>query len=116
MDNPVRRLNWGCGPHPVPGWINSDLIEGPGIEISGDIRDGLPLATDSIQYISSMHALQDLGFLDTVPALHELRRVLEPSGVLRLGLPDLERGLQAYLRNDPAYFYIPDQDASTISG
>ena len=42
-DEPVVRLNWGCGPDPEPGWINSDLKEVPGIDISRDIRDGLPL-------------------------------------------------------------------------
>lgn len=30
----VKRMNWGCGPHPVPGWINSDQKIGPGIDIS----------------------------------------------------------------------------------
>ena len=116
MDQPIRRLNWGCGPQPVPGWINSDLIEAPGIDIRRDIRDGLPLESDYLQYIASIHALQDLPYLDVVPALRELRRVLEPGGVLRLALPDLERGIAAYLRNDPAYFYIPDGESETISG
>ena len=30
----VRRLNWGCGTHPQPGWINSDLKDDAGIDIS----------------------------------------------------------------------------------
>jgi predicted SAM-dependent methyltransferase len=116
MQQPPRRLNWGCGPSPAPGWINSDLREAPGVEIVRDIRDGLPLPTDSIAYAASMHALNDLPFLDVVPALEELRRVLQPGGFLRLGLPDLDRAIAAYQRNDPAYFYVPDEDARTLSG
>ncbi len=116
MGQAVRRLNWGCGPDPAPGWINSDLLQRPGIDLSGDIRDGLPLESNSLQYIASIHALQDLPYLDIVPALRELHRVLEPSGVLRLALPDLERAIAAYLRNDAAYFYIPDSESATISG
>ena len=112
----MRRLNWGCGTMPAPGWINADLLEGPGIEISGDIRDGLPLACDSLQYIASIQALQDLPYLDVVPTLRELRRVLTPGGVLRLGLPDLDRGVAAYLRNDAGYFYVPDGEVETIAG
>ncbi len=112
----VRRLNWGCGPRPVPGWINSDLLQAPGIDLSGDIRDGLPLPDESLAYVVAIHALQDLPYLDVVPALRELRRVLEPGGVLRLGLPDLERGIAAYLRGDAGYFYIPDEESATISG
>jgi predicted SAM-dependent methyltransferase len=112
----VRRVNWGCGPQPAPGWLNSDLLTAEGIDFSCDILDGLPLATGSIDYVTSIHALQSLPYLDVVPALQELLRVLTPGGVLRLALPDLERGLAAYRRNDPAYFYIPDEESSTISG
>lgn len=115
-DQPVRRLNWGCGPEPPPGWINADLLEGPGIDLSGDIRDGLPLESDSMGYVASIHALQDLPYPDVMPALRELRRVLEPGGVLRLALPDLDRAISAYLRDDPGYFCIPDSDAATLSG
>ena len=43
----VRRLNWGCGGHTLPGWINTDVKEGPGIDLSCDSRNGLPLETGS---------------------------------------------------------------------
>ena len=42
--------------------------------------------------------------------------MLRPGGVLRLSLPDLDRGIAAYLRDDPAYFYVADDAARTISG
>jgi hypothetical protein len=50
------------------------------------------------------------------PALAELRRVLRPGGRLRLGVPDLERALDAFRRGDRAYFHVPDADAATIGG
>jgi predicted SAM-dependent methyltransferase len=53
----IRRLNWGCDSDIRPGWINSDIKEGPGIDISCDILDGLPLESDSLDYIVSIHAL-----------------------------------------------------------
>ena len=112
----ITRLNWGCGPTPPSGWINADRLRAPNITLSGDIRDGLALPDDSVDYAVSIHALQDLPYLDVLPALCELRRVLRPGGVLRLGLPDLERAIEAWLRQDAAYFYIPDHEAHTLGG
>jgi predicted SAM-dependent methyltransferase len=53
---------------------------------------------------------------DLVPVLQELHRVLKPKGVLRLSLPDLDKGIQAYLRNDQDYFLIPDEEIKSIGG
>jgi SAM-dependent methyltransferase len=90
----IRRLHWGCGSWRPPGWINADRKEGSGIDISSDIRDGLPLDTASIDYAVSIHALQEVPYVDLVPVLKELRRVLRPNGELRLGVPDLDRTIQ----------------------
>ena len=110
----VRRLNWGCGEHPEPGWLNSDIKDVPGIDVVADVRAGLPLETGSIDYITSIHALPELPYPDLVPALQELHRVLKPGGVLRLALPDLDRGIAAYQNGDADYFHVPDDDARTI--
>ena len=40
--------------------------------------------------------------------------MLKPGGVLRLALPDLERGIAAYQRGDRDYFHVPDEDARSI--
>jgi predicted SAM-dependent methyltransferase len=112
----TRRLNWGCGPQPAAGWLNADRRAAPGVDLLSDIRDGLPLATGSIQYIAAIHALQDLPYLAVVPALCELRRVLKAGGVLRLALPDLDRAIAALLNGDAGYFYIDDEEARTLSG
>lgn len=110
----ARRLNWGCGTEPQPGWINSDIKEDPTVDISCDILDGLPLAEGSIDYVVSIHALPELRYPDLVPALMELRRVLAPGGALRLSLPDLDRAIRAYREDDREYFLIPDEDARSI--
>ena len=113
---PLRRLNWGCGGHPEPGWINSDIKDSPGIQIVRDIREGLPLDAGSIDYAVSIHALPEIPYPDLIPTLRELRRVLKPGGVLRLVLPDLEKAIRAYMADDKDYFLVPDEDAHTIGG
>jgi SAM-dependent methyltransferase len=112
----VKRLNWGCGPRIAPGWINSDRLPEDGIDLCCDIRNGLPLESGTLDYITSIHALQDVPYCDVLAVLRELWRTLKSAGVLRLGLPDLDKAIRAYLWEDPAYFHIPDQDAKSIGG
>lgn len=112
----MQRLQFGCGAFPAEGWINTNLAPGPGVDISCDVRTGLPLPPDSIEYIASMHALVELPYLDVVPALRELHRILKPGGVLRLGLPDLDRAIDAYRSGDAGYFSIPDDELASIDG
>jgi SAM-dependent methyltransferase len=111
-----RRLNVGCGPAAVPDWVNSDVRPGPGVDVVHDIRDGLPFRSASFDYAVAIHVLQDLPYVDVAGALQELRRVLGAGGCLRLGLPDLDRAVQAYRAGDRDYFYVPDDDARSIGG
>jgi SAM-dependent methyltransferase len=112
--NTTRRLHWGCGDVRPADWINSDLAEGPGIDISCSIFDGLPLESDSIDYISSQHTLPEIKIYDQVAALTELRRVLKPGGVLRMSLPDLDLFIDAYRSGRHDSFHIWDWE--TLSG
>jgi len=112
-----RRLHWGCGPIAPYGWVNSDLEPAPGVDVVADIRAGLPLPDNAFDCVVSIHALPELPYSDLDHALQELRRVLRPGGVLRLGLPDLQRALDAYLNKDIDYFFlIPDEVVKTLSG
>jgi SAM-dependent methyltransferase len=104
------RLNLGCGPSAVPGWLNIDARPVRGA-IGGDVRAGLPLADASVDCIAAIHLIQDLAYPDIAPALAEMRRVLRQGGVLRLAVPDLDRAIRAYLTGDSAYWYVPDEHA-----
>lgn len=114
--SPVRRLNWGCGSWTPEGWINSDIKEGPGIDLACDILNGLPLESNSVDYAVSICALPEMTYPNLVPVLQELRRVLKPGGVLRLGLADLDKAIAAYQRRDRDYFLIPDEEVKSLGG
>lgn len=112
----MRRLNWGCGDHVAPGWINSDVKERAEVDLVADIKAGLPLASDCLDYAVSVHALPELPYPELVPALRELRRVLKPGGVLRLVLPDLDRAIDAYRRGESGYFKVDPGEVESLGG
>jgi hypothetical protein len=112
----VQRLNWGCGDHLAEGWINSDVKDGSGVDLVADIRRGLPLSDDSIDYAVSVHALPELSIPDIEHALAELLRVLRPEGVLRLALPDLRLSIAAFEEEREEFFKVDPDAASTLEG
>lgn len=112
----MKRLNWGCGEHFAAGWINSDIKAHPGVDLVADIRQGLPLERDSIEYAVGIHVLPELSYPELVPALEELHRVLVPGGTLRLALPDLRRGIDAYLAGDEGYFKVGSDEVASLGG
>jgi SAM-dependent methyltransferase len=116
VDVAAKRLNWGCGKSGVPGWINADVKEGAGIDLIGDIRDGLPLESDSMDYVVTIHALPEVQYTELVDVLRELRRVLKPGGTLRIAVPDIDRAIDAYRRGDGEFFLIDDENAASIGG
>jgi predicted SAM-dependent methyltransferase len=112
----VRRLNWGCGDHVAPGWINSDVKQGADVDLVADIKAGLPLASGCLDYAVGVHALPELAYPELVPALRELRRVLKTGGVLRLVLPDLDRAIDAYRRGEKDYFKVDPREVRSLGG
>lgn len=113
LSEPLR-LNAGCGPFPAPGWINTDVRPQTGLSFRSDCTRGLPLADGTVSYAVSIHLLQDLSWQVIPAVVRELRRVLMSGGVLRIAVPDLDRAIDAYRNNEPAYFYVPDADARDI--
>jgi ubiquinone/menaquinone biosynthesis C-methylase UbiE len=109
-------MNWGCGPITSYGWVNSDIQGWPGVDIVADIRNGLPVEDNSFDYIVSIHALPEIPYGDLDRTLSELRRVLTPGGILRLGLPDMDKAINAYRASDADYFLISDEEVKCISG
>jgi predicted SAM-dependent methyltransferase len=56
----------------------------------------------------SIHVLPEIAYNNLDAVLRELWRVLKPHGILRLGLPDMDRAIKAYQEGDRDYFLIED--------
>jgi predicted O-linked N-acetylglucosamine transferase (SPINDLY family)/predicted SAM-dependent methyltransferase/GT2 family glycosyltransferase len=95
------KLHIGCGHNIFPGWVNIDIeANSPGVDLICDIRNELPFNDGSCSLIYNEHVLEHLTVEEGVFFLKECRRVLQPGGVLRIAMPDLERCVEKYNSED----------------
>ena len=89
------RLHIGCGPKVKQGWINVDLS--PQSDITLDLREPFPFPENSCSIIYTEHFLEHLDYpLHAKSFLRECYRVLEPGGVISVGVPDTEWPIAEY--------------------
>lgn len=95
-------LHLGCGNALFPGWLNVDCYP-PGSRTGADIltvdmRRGLPLADQSVAALFTEHFLEHLSAATVREViLPEIRRVLEPGGRVRIGVPSGEYFIDQYI-------------------
>ena len=94
------KLNLGCGPHVMPGWVNIDLGNHKGLEFeSWDLREGLPspIKENSVDFIYMEHFIEHITMKEAETLLSQCRKVMEPWGVIRISTPDLYTLVDNYL-------------------
>lgn len=100
LQRPEQKLNLGCGPNPKRGWINIDLFD-THADLRLDLREKWPFKDASVSYVYSEHAFEHFEIhREVAHFLSEAHRVLQPGGILDVGVPDTEWPLRAY--SDPA--------------
>lgn len=91
------RVNLGCGSRFEPSWVNIDIIAtGEGV-IAHDLSNGIPLPDQSCEVVYHSHVLEHIPRESAGEFLRECFRVLQPGGVLRVAIPDLERIARTYI-------------------
>ena len=92
------QINLGSGPVPLEGYINCDLYPSgvivPGatdpnkdVDMVFDLSDGLPFDNNSVDEVMAIQVLEHLS--NPIALLEEIYRVLKPSGVIDIAVPDL---------------------------
>ena len=91
MPEATQYLNLGCGSRYHPDWINIDIVpHGPEV-IQHDLSRGIPLPDASCDVVYHTAVLEHMRRSDAAAFLAECYRVLKPGGIVRVGVPDLER-------------------------
>jgi len=77
-------LNLGCGASPLAGFVNIDIVEGPGVQVV-DLRQPWPWAESSVDYVNASHVIEHLP--DKIFTMNELYRVLRPGAMALITVP-----------------------------
>ena len=117
----MKKLNLGCGPTGISGWINYDfgmlpflnnigilgliarfglieknyVVKWPKLKMV-DIRKPLPLEDKTIDYIYCSHVLEHFEKWEAKNILLESKRVLKVGGIIRIVLPDIKKIIDNY--------------------
>lgn len=90
-------IDLGAGDAPSQGAIAFDRRMRPTTRVVGDVR-ALPFRTGVADVLVSHHCLEHLSRDEGREALAEWLRVLKPSGILEIAVPDLEACARTVLR------------------
>lgn len=77
---PLPKLHLGCGKTIIPGWLNLDMVKGPGVDIVADLDDvaanPLPIPDGTLDEIVGLHLIEHLR--NPLALMEELYRVAAP--------------------------------------
>jgi predicted SAM-dependent methyltransferase len=97
---PPWRVNLGCGPLPIDGWLNVDGAA-PLADLLAVLGEPLPLPTACAELVFSEHVLEHLEYPTQAGTfLAEACRILRPAGIFRVIVPDAEKAMRLYTSGD----------------
>ena len=92
-------LNLGCGKHFHQNWINIDFSPFDDTVVCHDLRRPLPFPENSCAVVYHSHVLEHFTRAEGRRFIAECFRVLQPQGILRVAVPDLEGIARLYLQS-----------------
>jgi predicted SAM-dependent methyltransferase len=94
------KVNVGPGMSAKEGWVNIDIFQFPGVNCIYDCRRSLPFADESVAFIFTEHFFEHIEYVEEAPFfLSECHRVLQPNGIIRMIVPDVEKYVRAYCKD-----------------
>lgn len=97
----MRKLNVGCGPNVLEGWVNADLHPIDGRVVGFDATQQFPFSDGEFDRIFSEHMIEHVPYAGGAAMLAECYRTLKPGGRIRISTPSLDF-LFNLLRGEPA--------------
>ncbi|WP_081625790.1 class I SAM-dependent methyltransferase [Pseudomonas mandelii] len=85
------KLDLGCGPKCLPGFIGVDRFPLPGVQVIADLDKPLPFEDDSVELVHAAHSLEHVS--DLMFTMRELYRVCKHKAQVCIVVPYYEQKL-----------------------
>jgi len=109
----MKKLNLGCGPHPLEGYVNVDIQKGKGIDKSFNLETPpYPFKANEFDYILANQVLEHVGNLREV--FNEFHRICKNNAIIQIMSP--------YVGSKSCYFdlghksFFNDRSFTSICG
>jgi glycosyltransferase involved in cell wall biosynthesis len=79
------KLNLGCCDAAVAGFVNVDIVAGPGVDQVADLAAPWPWSDNSVEYVRAWDIIEHLP--DKIMTMNEIYRVLMPGGRAEIAVP-----------------------------
>lgn len=85
------KLDIGCGPKCLPGFVGVDRFQMPGVQVIADLNETLPFEDDSVELVHAAHSLEHVA--DLMFTMKELYRVCKHKAQICIVVPYYEQKL-----------------------
>ena len=102
MSSLPLKLNLGCCDAALPGFVNVDIVPGPGVDLAADLRQPWPWPESSVGFVRAWDIIEHLP--DKIHTMNELWRVHGGHAERKAQINDPSAG-EYGLTEVPAYAY-----------
>lgn len=105
----VKKVNLGCGSQKIPGYCGVDF--GGKVDLKLNLDEGiLPFKNSSVETVTCISAINYFTRRRGEEIIKEVYRILQPGGITRFGVQDLEMLARRYVEKDVEFFFqkLPD--------
>lgn len=118
LSSQFKKFHLGCGTIFIPNYLNigwwphlgEDTVYANPNGVEGtylynrDLVKGIPAADNSLEVIYHSHLLEHLSYAEGISFIKACYRVLQPGGIMRVLVPDLELWSRNYIDNNQFFF------------
>jgi predicted SAM-dependent methyltransferase len=104
------RLHLGCGRKILDGYVNVDIVAGPGVDLVCDVSQGVPFPDNSFDEVLAVDFIEHIPTTRAIAVMNDIWRVMRPGGVFKIHVPAAP-GITAF--QDPTHVSYWNEESFT---